>query len=204
MERSLDVYLEECLRKHGHVCPGQVLGVRMALLGCRLAHVEDPLGKDRKKLLVWVEIDRCLTDAISVVTGTSLGRRSLKFVDYGKASATFYNVKDRIGKRVSALEESREAAMLKHPNLSKKEAQMLYYKEADEGHLFKFEEVSISIGDSDLPGSPKRRVLCTSCGEGVNDEREVYSKAGEALCRWCLEGGYYFNPVKLRFESDND
>jgi formylmethanofuran dehydrogenase subunit E len=60
--------LEECGRLHGHVCPGQLLGVRMALLRCRLVGIFTPKGADRKKLLVWVEIDRCMTDAVSAVT----------------------------------------------------------------------------------------------------------------------------------------
>src|ERR671926_1268102 len=91
MMTSLNDLLAECERLHGHMCAGQLLGVRMALLGCRLIGVDDPRGADRRKLIVWVEIDRCMTDAISAVTGVRLGKRSLKYVDYGKVAATFLN-----------------------------------------------------------------------------------------------------------------
>ena len=78
---SLEVLLQECERLHGHMCAGQLLGARMALLGCRMIGVDDPRGADRKKLIVWVEIDRCMADAVSAVTGARLGKRSLKYVD---------------------------------------------------------------------------------------------------------------------------
>ncbi|MBA2732326.1 MAG: formylmethanofuran dehydrogenase subunit E family protein, partial [Acidobacteria bacterium] len=92
MKQSLDELLEECGRAHGHLCAGQLLGVRMALLGCRLTGIIDPRGEDRKKLIVWVEIDRCMADAVGAVTGVRLGKRSLKFFDYGKVAATFLNI----------------------------------------------------------------------------------------------------------------
>src|SRR5215204_5400726 len=96
--------IDECGRLHGHICPGQVLGVRMALLGCRLIGIEDPRGSDRKSLLVWVEIDRCMTDAVSAVTGVRLGKRTLKFLDYGKVAATFLNLSDKRSYRIVAKE----------------------------------------------------------------------------------------------------
>ena len=73
---------------HGHLCPGQVVGVRMAMLGCRLIGLNDPRGQDQcKKIIVYVEMDRCTSDAIAHVTGVKLGRRSLKFMDYGIMAA---------------------------------------------------------------------------------------------------------------------
>ena len=87
--------LKECEHLHGHMCAGQVLGARMALLGCREIGIDDPRGADRKKLIVWVEIDRCMTDAISAVTGVRLGKRSLKYLDYGKVAATFFNTETK-------------------------------------------------------------------------------------------------------------
>src|SRR2546421_12012976 len=110
MRESLDELLAVCERLHGHICPGQLLGVRMALQGCRLIGVEDPRGADRKKLIVWVEIDRCMTDAVSAATGVRLGKRSLKYVDYGKVAATFLNTKDERAVRIVALESSRTLA----------------------------------------------------------------------------------------------
>ncbi|MBI2544417.1 MAG: formylmethanofuran dehydrogenase subunit E family protein, partial [Candidatus Rokubacteria bacterium] len=83
--------LREAVAFHGHLCPGQVLGVRMAMAGCRALGVAEPKGMG-KNLVVFVEIDRCATDAIQAVTGCSLGKRTLKHVDYGKMAATFVNV----------------------------------------------------------------------------------------------------------------
>ena len=76
--KDFETLLETSARAHGHLCPGQVVGVRMAMLGCRLIGIGEP-RKEIKKLIVFVEIDRCASDAISVVTGVKLGRRSLKF-----------------------------------------------------------------------------------------------------------------------------
>jgi formylmethanofuran dehydrogenase subunit E len=89
---SIDELLEKCEPVQDHLCPGQLLGVRMAVLGCRLVGIQEPRGADRKKLIVWVEIDRCMADAVGAVTGARLGRRTLKFLDYGKVAATFLNV----------------------------------------------------------------------------------------------------------------
>src|SRR5204862_8280464 len=108
--QSLEEILGECERLHGHMCAGQLLGARMALRGCRLIGIEDPRGADRKKLIVWVEIDRCMTDAISAVTGVRLGKRSLKFVDYGKVAATFLNTDTGNAVRLVALGSSRALA----------------------------------------------------------------------------------------------
>ncbi len=89
---SLDEYLVEAEQAHGHLCAGQVLGVRLAMLGIEKLGIEDPRGKDRKRLVTFVEIDRCATDAISLVTGCRLGKRALKFRDWGKMAATFVDL----------------------------------------------------------------------------------------------------------------
>src|SRR5918993_1235504 len=136
--QNLDALLEECGRLHGHMCAGQLLGARMAVVGCRLIGVEDPKGADRKKLFVWVEIDRCVTDAVSAVTGVRLGKRSLKFLDYGKVAATFLNLSENRAYRIVAKEESRELADALYRSVEdKKERQMLTYRGADESELFK-------------------------------------------------------------------
>src|SRR5918911_3762629 len=112
---TIDQLLAECGRLHGHLCAGQLLGVRMALLGCRLIGIEDPRGADRKSLIVWVEIDRCVADAVGAVTGARLGKRSLKFFDYGKVAATFLNTETGEAVRVLAVDESRALADLRYP-----------------------------------------------------------------------------------------
>jgi formylmethanofuran dehydrogenase subunit E len=190
--KPLDMLLEECHRLHGHLCAGQLLGTRMALLGCRLIGISDPHGADSKKLIVWVEIDRCMADAIGAVTGVRLGKRSLKFVDYGKVAATFFNTESGHAIRIVAREESRALADTRYPLIdNKRERQFRTYREATDEELFKVEVVEVEYGEMDAPGHPRSRVLCARCGEGVNDGRQVICKNGLALCRPCALGGYY-------------
>lgn len=187
---TLEELLVECEKLHGHLCPGQLLGVRMALVGCNLIGIEDPKGLDRKKLVVWVEIDRCMTDAVSAATGVRLGKRSLKFFDYGKVAATFLNVDTGEAVRVSALDSSRSLADNLYPELGKKERQMRTYVEAADEDLFKIQKVSVNFSEADSPGPPRTRVFCSICDEGVNDGREL--RVGEeVVCRPCRQGGYY-------------
>lgn len=192
MKESLDELLEECGRLHGHLCAGQLLGVRMALLGCRLVGLTDPRGADRKKVIVWVEIDRCMADAVGAVTGVRLGRRSLKYFDYGKVAATFLNTETGEAVRVVALDESRALADERYPQIeSKKERQFRAYREASEAELFRVERVSVKYGELDAPGRPRTRVTCAECGEGINDGRESKGAGGVLLCQPCARGGYY-------------
>lgn len=188
---SLTELLEECSILHGHLCPGQVLGARMAMLGCSLVGISDPRNKDQKKLIVWVEIDRCMTDAIGAVTGVRLGRRSLKFFDFGKVATTFLNTATGKAFRIAALESSRELAdRLLDTVADKKSRQMQTYRLATDEQLFTYEEVIVNYVENDLPGRPRSRVICEKCGEGVNDGREV-SAAGRRICRPCYSGTYY-------------
>src|SRR5205085_8356855 len=190
--QTLDILLEECERQHGHICPGQVLGARMALLGCRLLDIAEPRGADRKRLIVWVEIDRCVADAVSAVTGVRLGRRSLKFFDYGKVAATFLNSLTVEAVRIVALDESRALADLRYPLIKeKKERQFRAYREALEEELFKVERVQVKYTEMDAPGRPRSRVSCSMCGEGINDGREVLGQGGILLCRPCSGESYY-------------
>ncbi|HEY0077371.1 MAG TPA: FmdE family protein [Pyrinomonadaceae bacterium] len=191
--QSLDELLEECASLHGHMCAGQLLGARMSILGCRLVGIDDPRGADRKKLIVWVEIDRCMADAVGASTGVRLGKRSLKYQDYGKVAATFFNTETRQAVRIVALEESRALADRRYPEIeSKKERQFRAYREAADEELFKVERVEVSYDEErDAPGRPRSRVICTSCGEGVNDGRELQTLEGLTLCRACAHGSYY-------------
>jgi formylmethanofuran dehydrogenase subunit E len=189
---SIDILLTECERLHGHMCAGQLLGTRMALLGCKMIGVDDPRGADRKKLIVWVEIDRCMADAVSAVTGVRLGKRSLKYVDYGKVAATFLNTENERAVRIVALESARTLADERYPEIeNKRQRQFQAYSDATDDELFKTELVSIKLRDLDAPGSPRSRVTCVVCGEGVNDGREVIDANGDALCRGCHSGTYY-------------
>src|SRR5207253_4813705 len=104
--KSLEEYLTLAAQSHGHMCPGQVLGVRMAMLGLKQLGIDEP-ADFRKRLLTVVEIDRCATDAVSLVTGCRLGKRSMKFLDYGKVAATFVDLETSNAVRVVARDDSR-------------------------------------------------------------------------------------------------
>ncbi len=186
-----EMLLEESVKLHGHLCPGQVLGVRLAMLGLKLIGIEDPKGKDRKAFMVFVEIDRCATDAIQSVTGCSLGKRSLRWKDYGVMAATFVHLKKGISYRIVAREEARELSKNYFPEIEDKyKRQLEAYKVMPDEELFEVQEVKVEIPECDLPGRPLRRLQCESCGEYVQDCREV-EKDGKILCRACAYGGYY-------------
>jgi len=198
---SLDDYLREAEHAHGHLCAGQVLGVRLAMLGIEKLGIEDPRGKDRKRLVTFVEIDRCATDAISLVTGCRLGKRALKFRDWGKMAATFVDlgtmdpgIKDMsTGKaiRIAAKESSKALARSMHPEIeSKNQQQMLAYREMAEDDLFTKQWVKVELGAEEFPGYKGERVVCAECGEGINFRREVL-RDGKVLCRACSGERYY-------------
>jgi formylmethanofuran dehydrogenase subunit E len=174
------------------MCAGQLLGARMAVLGCRLIDVDDPRGADQKRIVVWVEIDRCMADAVSAVTGVRLGKRSLKYLDYGKVAATFLNTKTGQAVRIVARESSRALADQRYADISdKRKRQFRAYGEASDDDLFNVERVQVELGDFDVPGRPRSRVMCATCGEGVNDGRETTDSEGRCTCRPCATGAYY-------------
>jgi formylmethanofuran dehydrogenase subunit E len=193
---SLDEYLREAEIAHGHLCAGQVLGVRLAMLGLEKLGIDDPRGKDRKRLVTFVEIDRCATDAIAVVTGCRLGKRALKFRDWGKMAATFVDlgIKDAsTGKaiRIAARESSKALARSMHPEIeSKNQQQMLAYREMAEDDLFTKQWVKVELPAEELPGYKSERIVCAECGEGINFRREVL-RDGRMLCRACSGERYY-------------
>jgi formylmethanofuran dehydrogenase subunit E len=183
--------LDESVKAHGHLCPGQVLGVRMSMLGLGMVGIEDPKGTDRKKVIVFVEMDRCASDAVASVTGTSLGKRTLKFMDYGKMAATFLNLGTGRAVRVYAREDSREKAKQLYPEIEDKyKAQVEAYKVMPDDELFDTMEVEVTLREEDMPGRPLRRVKCDRCGEHVQDMREIV-REGTVLCRSCEGDSYY-------------
>jgi formylmethanofuran dehydrogenase subunit E len=188
---TLDDYLREAEVAHGHLCAGQVLGVRMAMLGLAKLGIEDPHGKDRKRLVTFVEIDRCATDAIAVVTGCRLGKRALKFRDWGKMAATFVDVSTGKAIRIAAKESSKKLAREMHPELeSKNQQQMLAYREMPADDLFATQWVKVELPAEEFPGYKGERIVCAQCGEGINFRREV-ERDGRRLCRACAGEKYY-------------
>jgi formylmethanofuran dehydrogenase subunit E len=178
---------------HGHLCAGQILGVRMAMLGCSRLRIEEPRGRDRKRLITFVEIDRCATDAIGVVTGCRLGKRALKFRDWGKMAATFVDLESGRAIRIAARESSKERASALHPEIdNKNQQQMLAYREMSDADLFSEEWVRVAVPPRELPGYKGERLACAVCGEGINYDRFV-EREGCRLCLACAdpEGRYY-------------
>jgi formylmethanofuran dehydrogenase subunit E len=179
---------------HGHMCAGQILGLRMAVYGLRLLGLDDPTGKDRKRLVTFVEIDRCATDAISVVTGCRLGKRALKFRDFGKVAATFCDLQEHRAVRLVALESSKERAAERYPEIANRNLQqMKAYRELPDEELFAATWVRVSLGPEELPGYKAPRMVCAECGEGINFKREIV-RGGKTLCKACA-GERYYEPL---------
>ena len=192
--KSLDQYLEEAAVVHGHICAGQVLGVRLAMHGLRLLGIDDPQGADRKRIVTFVEIDRCATDAVGLVTSCRLGKRALKFRDWGKMAATFVDLEKHRAVRVAALESSKTRAREMHPELdNKNKQQMLAYREMPDEELFSHEWVQVDLPEHEFPGFKGERVVCAECGEGIAFKREVV-RDGRTLCRGCA-GERYYTPL---------
>ena len=192
--KTFDEYVALADQAHGHICAGQILGLRMAIYGCQLLGIDDPAGKDRKRLVTFVEIDRCATDAITVVTGCRLGKRALKFRDFGKVAATFVDVQNNSAVRVVARESAKQRARELYPDIAdKNQQQMKAYREMPVEELFDVHPVRVTLGPEDMPGYKAPRVICSACGEGINFKREV-DRNGRILCRACA-GDSYYEPV---------
>lgn len=224
---ALDDLLHEAEIAHGHLCAGQILGVRMAMLACRLLDIHDPRSRqspDRKRLVTFVEIDRCATDAIAVVTGCRVGKRALKLRDWGKMAATFLDLARPLrpaevngspdhfrALRIVARESSKARAREVYPDIAdKNQGQMLAYRDLPDADLFAAQWVSVHLPPSELPGYRGARITCSVCGEGINFDRFTLasSAAGashgdpnqddpsQALCHGCADlAGRYYQPL---------
>jgi formylmethanofuran dehydrogenase subunit E len=199
---SFDDLLRQAELAHGHLCAGQILGVRLAMLGCQRLGIPEPRTTER--LVTFVEIDRCATDAIAVVTGCRLGKRALKFRDWGKMAATFVDLNallDRAGDtptykgiRIAALESSKQRARDLYPDVANKnQQQMLAYRELPDSELFSEQWVRVPIHPREMPGYKSARIVCAVCGEGINYDRNMSGADGEILCQSCAapESRYY-------------
>jgi len=169
----------------------------MAMLGLEKLGIGDPRGKDRKRLVTFVEIDRCATDAIGVVTGCRLGKRALKFRDWGKMAATFIDLESGRAVRIAAKESSKALARSMHPEIqNKNQQQMLAYREMPADDLFSAQWVKVELAAEEFPGYKGERIVCAECGEGINFRREVH-RDGRTLCRACA-GESYYRPTPKR------
>jgi len=194
---DFETLLRGSSQAHGHLCPGQVVGVRMALLGCRLIGLDDPARLPQiKKIIVYVEIDRCAADAIAYVTGVKLGRRSLKFVDNGIMAATFVNLESGRAYRILSTEESREMTGRYAPDVTDlRQQQLEAYRRMPDEVLFEVAPVIVEVPIHDMPGPSRFKARCEQCGQVVRDKKEVLINA-QVLCRPCAYGSY-FRPVAM-------
>ena len=189
--KRFEEYVAAAEQAHGHMCAGQILGLRMAIYGLNLLGIADPTGHDRKRLVTFVEIDRCATDAIGVVTGCRLGKRALKFRDFGKVAATFCDLRDGRSVRVVAKESSKQRARELYADIADKNQQQMHaYRTMADQELFDHQWVRVVVGPEDLPGFKSERAECAQCGEGINFKREIVVQ-GKVLCRACAGERYY-------------
>jgi formylmethanofuran dehydrogenase subunit E len=214
--QAFDALLREAEAAHGHLCAGQILGVRLAMLGCERLGIEDPKGVDRKRIVTFIEIDRCATDAIAVVTGCRLGKRAIKFRDWGKMAATFVDLNSPLAPqddtpvfkavRIAALESSKQRARELFPHIeNKNQQQMLAYRELPDDDLFQEEWVAVQIHPREMPGYKSARITCAQCGEGINYDRE-HLLGGRTLCQACAfpEARYYRPLTEREFGTNNE
>jgi formylmethanofuran dehydrogenase subunit E len=178
--RPLEDDLADAQAYHGHLCHGMVLGVRMARYGCRSLGIEEP--RSYRDLMVYVEMDRCASDAVGVVAGVTLGRRRLKWVDYGKMAATFVDLQSGRALRIAPRKEV--------PHAGRGDDPLVLWKDWTDEDLFSCTPVSLEIPLQDLPGRPVSTVECEVCGEKVQDRRDVV-REGKTLCRACAGEAYY-------------
>ena len=171
---------------HGDICAGIAIGTRMTMSGLRRIGITDPKGADRKRLMVFVEIDRCTTDAIMALTGCKPGKRTMKIRDYGKMAATFINLES--GKAVRVVTRMKRNASSADP------AEKPDFAAASEEDLFYITNVEVPLRPEDMPGKPLRRVPCSRCGESVMDGREIVFQK-ETLCKPCFEKNDYYRVI---------
>lgn len=196
--RDFESLLNSSAAAHGHLCPGQAVGVRMAMLGCRLIGLNEPTRRDQiKKLIVFVEMDRCSADAVAHVTGVKLGRRSLKFVDYGIMAATFVNLQTGKAFRVVSTEEARDLACIYAPEATGKIWQQLEaYKRMPDSVLFRVQKVRVKLSEFDMPGPTRSKVICSQCGQMIRDRRETVQD-GHVLCKPCTDDSYFTDAQEI-------
>lgn len=188
---SLELYREQLLQLHDHICPRQILGLRMGELAGRLLGLSLP--RRDKRLFVFVETDGCFADGVMVATGCSLGHRTLRLMDQGKVAATFVDVlgDSRVGLRVWPCPTIRQQARMWCPDLSSRwHAQLEAYQRMPDDALLAWAWVRLRISVKALISRPGARVTCDRCGEEIINERERWVN-GARLCAHCAGDSYF-------------
>ena len=189
--KSLEEYIRAAA-KDGDARSGIIQGIRMTMVALKELGIEEP-QQTRRSLIAFVEVDRCLPDAVGLVTGCRLGNRTLKFKDLGKMAATFLDLRTERAIRVAAWEKANERALKTFPDLEKEEALRRAYREFSDEELFTWQWVRANLPAEERPGYRAPRALCAKCGEGINFGREIL-RDGRALCRACA-GDRYCEPL---------
>ncbi len=189
--RALSDLLDESAARHKHLCPRQVLGARLGLLGAQWLGIELP-GTD-KRLLVIVETDGCFADGVSVATGCTVGARTLRLIDHGKVAAVFFDTKTDRAVRIIPSQASRTLASEYAPLAqSRWHAQLEAYQIMPDEELFSIQPVQLTLSLEKLLSKPGRKAHCDQCGEEIINEREVVQDDW-TLCRACAGDGYWRN-----------
>jgi formylmethanofuran dehydrogenase subunit E len=189
--KSLEEYIQAAA-KDGDTRSGIIQGIRMAMIALKELGIEEPKQAHRS-LIAFVEVDRCLPDAVQLVTGCRLGNRTLKFKDFGKMAATFVDLRTRRALRLAAKESAYQQALERFSGLDKEEALGRAYRQLSDEELFVRQWVQVPLSAEELPGYRAPRVVCAECGEGINFNREVI-RDQRTLCRACA-GEPYCEPV---------
>ncbi len=175
---------------HPHLCPRQVLGVRMGLYAGTLLSLDLP--QLDKRLFTFVETDGCFVDGVAVATNCWVGRRTLRVEDYGKVAATFVDTQTGHAIRLHPHALARQRARQFAPEAEGKwEAMLLGYQRMPEEELFQVQTVELALSLDRLLSRPGQRTRCENCGEEILNERQVL-RAGQVLCRACAGNAYYF------------
>ena len=192
---DLETLLEISSRKHDHLCPRQILGVRIGLAGLKaLGFAEPPAGK---QLLVILETDGCFADGVGAATACSVGHRTLRVEDYGKAAATFVDCQTGRTLRVAPALDIREQALACVPEEPRHYfAQMKAYRIMLDERMLSITEVQLATPVEQIVSRPSVRVTCAICGDEIMNGREI-ERDGMLLCRACSGGAYYHEPVSI-------
>lgn len=190
MEYTLQTLLEQTAARHSHLCPRQVLGVRIGLAGAAALGLDVP--RRDKRLLVILETDGCFADGVEVATGCTIGHRTLRVEDYGKIAAAFVDVKSERAVRVAPRPDIRQRAFAyAPPGEQRRYFIMLHaYQVMPDEALLTVQPVALRQPVTAIISRPLVRVNCAVCGEEIINEREVYLN-GQPLCKSCASEGYY-------------